>query len=359
MSVVTGVDLDAIYGGDNTATGDAIRLLLQRSRQGVQPILTDRIIVPTYENSGLLIETELGQGLTRIGYPYYTSTGTPFGSANEQLVDLWIKERLLLGSMIDVADTWASSEAFGNVSDGSDPDIGVDKVLYRAAPSADRDIRQIYKPVANATTGSPNGQFVVVWNDSDYVITFWDRLGSGGTGGAGQSFIINGPIEIGPQGAAILVYDEDYDWPGGSGFGGWRVVGTSLSAPVRSWTPVLSSTGTPPSGYSSIGDYRHSNGWVEGNGSVTLSGGWSVGTGVYTFSLPVTAITPANSVNVIGSALILDASTSEYWHGTVKLIGSSLATIVPDDSRAQVGPGVPITYASSDQIGFSFSYKAG
>lgn len=356
MSIVSGIDLDAIYSGDKTAIGDAIRLLLQRSKQGVLPVLTDRIIVPTSENSGLMIETELGTILQRSGHPYYTSLGIPFGYANEQAIDFWLQQRLLLGEMIDIGDSWAPSDPFGNGAGGHDSNIGVNRILYRAAPTSNRDIRTIYKPFPNSISGSPNGQCIVIWNDSDYVITFFDRFAIGGTGGSGHTAIINGPIEIGPLGAAILVYDEDYDWPGGSGFGGWRVVGASKEGPWHSYTPSWTAASVNPTlGNGSLtAKYSLTGTTVKFSIRLNIGSTTTLGTGVWSFTLPYTSV--AVGATALGAAHLFDSGTANYVGTTIHQT-TTTASVVSDGAGNTISATVPFAWVNGDYVTFEGTYE--
>lgn len=216
--------------------------------------------------------------------------------------------------------------------------------VYRITGAA-ANIEGIYTSGATPVQGQ-RGQVLVLINNTGGTLSLANMASV-----SDEKKIIGGPIEVGDDGAIVLVYDDTNE--------GWQVIAAHKVGPFTDYTPVLSSTGTPPTGYSSTGRYTTRNGRIEGIASVTLSGGFSAGTGVYTISLPDTVVTPANSVHVIGSAIIFDSSTSEYYGGTVRLITGSVVTIIPETSRAQADPTTPMTFAASDQIGIAFSVELG
>lgn len=300
----------------------------------------------------------LGNGLSMIGGTLYFNN-QPIGLMIGENVN--ITEQLYLGEWVTVNGPYAGLPVlFGLGAGDTNGDEGVVNSLFRAVITADDVIDSVYKPVPIGTSGEPEGRIIVIWNDSAYNLTLHDNFGAGGSGGSGHSFIAGDPVILGPQGMAVLSYVEDYDWGANGIDGAWIVVSHSRPGHLE-YTPVWSATTTPPTmGNTSLtGVYTRDGDQIIGRATVIVgASGWSDGTGQYTFTLPVTAVTPANAVHVAGTALIWDTSTSEYYTGTLRLASSTTVSIIPDESRSVMAPANPITLAAGDQIGLLFAYKA-
>ncbi len=126
----------------------------------------------------------------------------------------------------------------------------------------------------------------------------------------------------------------------------------------QSYTPTMSSTGTPPTNITTTGRYVADGKTIHAQITAALAVGFTPGTGVYTLTLPVASVAVGSAVVVIGSALIFDASTAEFYTGVVRQLSTTTIAIYPDDSRVAMGPTVPITFVATDQIGACVTYEA-
>lgn len=368
------VTADSVTSGEVDTTGGRI-------------VLPNGDTLDAADDGGLQIARGSGQVLS-IGSPNVAFDGVPHLHTTSH-VDLYVERRLLLGARFSESGPWPALSLFGSTQPSSSAADGVYTTLFRAVPTANDTIDSIYKPVPNSVSGHPDGQMIVIWNDSAYQLTLHDSVGIGGVGSSGHCVIINGPAVLGPQGAAVLVYEAEYDWPSANGFGGWRIVATykdtalgaasadtlDVSGDVtcddlradgslfeegsatavgdwQTYDPTFASTGTQPTDFTDAGRYMKIGDTYIVEASVICGASFTAGTGTYQISLPVTMTTPANAVKSVGTAMIYDNDTGEYWLGVVRQNGSGAVTIIPDGSRAAIGPTNPITFAASDQIGF-------
>lgn len=296
------------------------------------------VLTLTAANGELLIRTTDGvttQDRLVVGRNPQSGQG---GLEVEALNSALVGQRLRLRAQSSYDPSGNDTSALLDLPSLSAPNYSVYRITGAAA-----NIEGIYVSGATPVPGQ-RGQVLVLINNTG------DTLSLANLGVVtDEKKILGGPIYIADDGAIVLVYDDTNE--------GWQIIASHREGPPTAYTPTFSSTGTPPTGYSSAGTYTRVHQRIEGRASVTLSGGFSAGTGVYTLDLPVAAAAPANAVHVIGSAILFDSSTSEYWHGTVRLIGTTTVAIIPDDSRALMGPTVPFTFAASDQIGIAFNYE--
>lgn len=211
-TLFTGFDLDAIYNGDRVATGDAIRLLVQLASQnkGVLPVLTDKIIVPTFTSDGLIIESEDGTRYASIGGGGGNS-GVPVAGVTNWETDMNLTKRLRLGEVVDIADNFAPGETTLGLGFGDTDFVGIGNILYRLAPTGNSSVSGIYSAVDGSLEPNNNSQVAVFWNDSAFTINF-DSSIAGVTNGRK----ILTPFYLGAQGSVILVKDNFDD--------GWRVL---------------------------------------------------------------------------------------------------------------------------------------
>lgn len=119
------------------------------------------------------------------------------------------------------------------------------------------------------------------------------------------------------------------------------------------FTPTWSASGTAVSlGNAAIsGSYRQVGKWVEYRGLLTMGSTTTYGTGFYRFTLPVTAV----AIELVGVAQLLDFGTQDKCGSCYTF---STALLVPVSSAGAVGPTVPHTWATSDQIRWHISYEA-
>jgi hypothetical protein len=351
---MSAINIDAIYDGDNEATGDAIRLLAQAvgTKQGILPVLTDKIILPTFSNAGLNIETEQGRLIATLGGVVNGPSG-PIGVGNAFNVDSDFLARLKLGPVIDIADTYSNATfQFGSEGNAAQ-DGGANHILYRAAPTSSKAINGIYATVPPTTFPRQRSQVVVIWNDSDYTIPFATTAGSGATA---YQAIIGKPFAIGPQGAAIFVMEDQYAWP--SATGGWRPIAIFRPGWVP-YTPVWVSDGTQPTmGSSTIaGEWMRDGDITHFRASLTLGAGFSFGTGTVGLTLPST---PAAGYINHWLTRMLDATAGHYAGLALNVTLNSqpaagLLTI--GAPSAAVSSTAPYTFAVPDTLNVQGWYR--
>ena len=130
-------------------------------------------------------------------------------------------------------------------------------------------------------------------------------------------------------------------------YGGWTA-----------WTPVLSSTGTAPTlgtGNTSAGRYVRMGNTIHGWGRILIgSGATNVGTGDYTFTLPVN-FRNAGFVLQVGSLFYVDASATSRVT-SLQTSGATNLTVALDGTGiiSATSPGIGV----NDQIRYSFTYEA-
>lgn len=340
-TLFTGFDLDAIYNGDKTAVGDAIRLLVQLASQnkGVLPVLTDKIIVPTFTEDGLVIESEDGTRYASIGGGGGTA-GQPAAGTTNWETDINLLRRLKLGEVVDIADNFAPGETALGLGFGDNDFVGIGNIMYRLAPTANASVSGIYSSVIGPPLEPNNdSQVVMFWNDSAFAINFDSSI----AGVTNRRKILT-PFWIGPQGVAILVQEAVDD--------GWRV----LSVHTPQWTPytpVWVSTGTQPTmGASTVyGRWKEFGGGVLFQANLTLGAGFSFGTGAIGLSLPV-ALGAANVLFKF-MARYADSGTAD-WPGTAQPQIMNGQSAVRFDTWAAPSAVVtttsPFTFVAGDRL---------
>lgn len=134
----------------------------------------------------------------------------------------------------------------------------------------------------------------------------------------------------------------------------------SLTAPGwTTYTPVWTSSGTAPAIGNGIltGTYR----MVANSDFVIVNGEWQAGstttfgTGLYSFSVPFTAVISANSAGGIGSCYLLDSGTADRpgstrWNSTTTI--GLLAGATGD-----IGQTTPWTWANGDRMQWTVVYQ--
>jgi hypothetical protein len=131
------------------------------------------------------------------------------------------------------------------------------------------------------------------------------------------------------------------------------------SAPWTSYTstlrgsisnPNIGSTGT------AVGRYRYSDRTIRGVANVTISGtGVSAGSGTYDILLPGSVMA---SDQVIGTAVLFDASSSTRYVGAVQATSAGKAVMTFDAMTSEWGSaGGPIIIAAGDFIRIAFQYE--
>lgn len=128
------------------------------------------------------------------------------------------------------------------------------------------------------------------------------------------------------------------------------------------WTPAWTSSGTAPAiGNATVtGKYWQAPGglWVDAFMKVTFGSTSTYGTGVFFFSLPVTAASD-QVASSIGVAYYLDSGTAEGG-GIVKCESTTLLRVVPaeDTNSNNWGQTSPITWTTNDVFQATVRYRA-
>lgn len=180
-------------------------------------------------------------------------------------------------------------------------------------------------------------------NVRDQVIT---QFASTAARDAAVTSPVSGMVCITQDSGLMWVYTGSA-WIQYGSYGGWTA-----------WTPVMSATVTPPTlgtGNTSSGRYVRMGNTIHGWGRILIgSAATAVGTGDYTFTLPVN-FRNAGFVLQLGSLFYVDTSatsrvTSLQTSGATNLtVGIDATGIVSATS-----PGIGV----NDQIRYSFTYEA-
>lgn len=127
-----------------------------------------------------------------------------------------------------------------------------------------------------------------------------------------------------------------------------------------SYTPTWGSSGTAPAlGNGTIsGRYQKFAKTVIASWQMTIGSTSTVGTGTYTWTLPVAASTALGSFQMLGNGWFFDSSASVFTTGVVTLNGSDLARVVYTGTNTIFGAAAPAVPASSDQYQFVAAYQA-
>lgn len=127
-----------------------------------------------------------------------------------------------------------------------------------------------------------------------------------------------------------------------------------------SYTPIWSATTTPPTMGTTIisGAYRENGGSVECEIVATVGSGFAAGSGIYTFTLPVTAGAVANQV-LRGNAHFFDASGPGFWdYVAIRAGGVGVGlTVVLVSNNTRMSASVPVVPAAGDVISIALEYR--
>lgn len=134
----------------------------------------------------------------------------------------------------------------------------------------------------------------------------------------------------------------------------------SLTAPGwTTYTPAWTSSGTAPAIGNGIltGKYRRAT----NSDFVIVTGEWQAGTtttfgtGLYSFSVPLTAVLSANTGGPIGAVYLLDSGTADRPGGTR---WNSTTTIgLLSGATGDVGATTPWTWANGDKMQWTVVYQ--
>lgn len=123
---------------------------------------------------------------------------------------------------------------------------------------------------------------------------------------------------------------------------------------TMAWT---ASTTNPTIGNGTISaEYERDGNYVIARGQVSFGSTTTFGSGVYSFSLPIAPY--AHTRDIIGTAYALDSGSS-FLEG-VSLVSSGASTVqllLGAAPANNVGPTVPVTWASGDRIAFEIRYR--
>ena len=143
-----------------------------------------------------------------------------------------------------------------------------------------------------------------------------------------------------------------------------QAVDTHIAAAVlqgySNWTPAWTASGTAPAIGNGVraGRYVQVGKQVHAQGSIIMGSTTTMGTGVYGFSLPVTA---ASGAKAVGSAYLRDESAAASGHfNGICVINPALSTTVLNlfNVASQVGATAPFVPVSTDSYAWTITYEA-
>jgi len=141
-------------------------------------------------------------------------------------------------------------------------------------------------------------------------------------------------------------------------------IATELAAAYtwQSFTPVWSSSSTAPSigNGTRVGRYIQIGKLVTYQGKILFGSTTTFGTGIYSFTLPVTAANDG-PISMVGSAYLRDESASSAGHflgaAIINPLVSTTALNLYGGTNAVVGQTVPFTWANTDSMSWSITYQ--
>jgi len=136
----------------------------------------------------------------------------------------------------------------------------------------------------------------------------------------------------------------------------FTILADALHGVADAWTsyvPVWSATGTAPAvgNGSIVGAYKQVGKWVETRGLLTMGSTTTYGTGVWRFTLPVTAL----GTEYVGCAQLLDSGTQDKA-GSCNTASTTL--LQPCSSAGACASTTPHAWATNDQVRWHISYEA-
>ena len=134
-------------------------------------------------------------------------------------------------------------------------------------------------------------------------------------------------------------------------------IDTTLGSAWTLYTPTWTAASVDPViGTGTIrGRFKLFGKWGITQGLLTMGGTTTFGTGVYSFTLPA-GWSFENSVAILqdrGSGFCFDASTTTTYVGYVQYQTATTFGIRTHAGTAAVGPTVPVTFATTDLIGWT------
>ena len=144
------------------------------------------------------------------------------------------------------------------------------------------------------------------------------------------------------------------------------VTASKLTLPGLDFTPTWTSTGVAPAigNATVVARYIQIGKFVYVRGSIIFGGTSTFGTGAYRFALPVTAAAGFTSIDPVGRLFGFDTSSgSTYFAGEINILTTNTfrglyMNTLPTGSVTEVGALSPWTWASGDQLHFTFFYEA-
>lgn len=132
----------------------------------------------------------------------------------------------------------------------------------------------------------------------------------------------------------------------------------TVSIVAKSYTPAWTAATTNPviGNGTLLGEYERDGNYVIARVQASFGSTTTFGSGVYSFSLPIAPYTHAK--DIIGTAYGLDSGTS-FIVGVsiIAVAGTTVQLLLGAAPVNNVGPTVPITWASGDRIQFEIRYR--
>lgn len=132
----------------------------------------------------------------------------------------------------------------------------------------------------------------------------------------------------------------------------------TVSIVAKAYTPAWTAATTNPTigNGSVVGEYERDGNYVVARVTANFGSTTTFGTGTYSFSLPITPY--AHARDIIGPAFAFKSGTS-FFEGVAYIVsGSSTVLLLLGAAPANnVGPTVPVTWASGDRIEFEIRYR--
>lgn len=125
-----------------------------------------------------------------------------------------------------------------------------------------------------------------------------------------------------------------------------------------SYTPTWGSIGTAPTlgNGTIVGKYTQVGKLIKGRIELTIGSTSTVGTSVYTLTLPVDAAVSANVA--IGTALFFDTSAPEYYQHIAYRAATGAGILALAATATRWSATSPVVPATGDVIGVSFEYES-
>lgn len=123
-----------------------------------------------------------------------------------------------------------------------------------------------------------------------------------------------------------------------------------------SYTPTWTASVNPTLGNGTlVGRYVRRGNLITASTRLTFGSTSAAGTGAWYFSLPAV---PSTALPQIGSALIFDSGTNFLVAAAQTMQdGTARMQVIPHTGAAAAGPGVPITWATGDEVRASITYS--